>query len=410
MKKFPKKILLLSPIPPCSNYSGGLVLKHLARFLPQGSLVCVAVMNKYLKPQIPGDLQWIPTKYIVKPHESWPDFGFRIGHAISFLGETYIQTLILKRIANEINDFGRKRKVDCLWSVLDGTTTIRLAVQVAKKLRVPMLTEIWDPPEWYNKINNLDPINTYTLFKNFGTARRLSKKLAAASIPMAKRYHQKYGVNAIPFFPWLDRQSVFEPATKIHSRKEFIIGVAGQIYSIAGWNALVEALRQVDWLIGDKEIKIRVLGNWIHLQTSYKMSIEYLGYRTQQETVELMNDCDLLYCPYWFERHLTQVARLSFPSKLTTYLASGRPVFYHGHSYASPGVFLKKNKAALLCHTLNCHEIIQLLKSIISDQKLYASLARNGHLAFKNHMTFDILHQKFAEFLEVPETDLLLVK
>lgn len=410
MKKFPKKILLLSPVPPCSNYSGGLVLEHLASFLPKDSLVCAAVMNKYLNPQIPDNLQWIPTKYIIKPNEAWPDLGFRIGHAISLMGEAYMQTIVVKRIAKEIVEFGRKHKIDCLWSVLDGTTTIRLTVQVAKQLKVPLVTEIWDPPEWYNKINNLDPINTYKLFKDFGTALRLSRKLAAASIPMAKKYHQKYKVDAIPFLPSLDIKSTPPPASRPHPRKEFIIGVAGQLYSVAGWNALVESLRQLDWRIGEKQIRIRVLGNWINLQTSYKMAVEYLGYRSQQEALELMNDCDLLYCPYWFERHLNQVARLSFPSKLTTYLASGRPVFFHGHSYASPAIFLRKNNAALFCHSLNCQEIIQLLKSIISEEKLYAVIAQNGHQAFKNYMTFDILHRKFAELLEVPENALLPVK
>ncbi|MCL5407123.1 MAG: glycosyl transferase [Patescibacteria group bacterium] len=411
MKKFPKKILLLSPVPPCSNYSGGLVLEHLARFLPKGSLVCFAVMNNLLKPDIPDTLKWIPVEYYNKPNEGWPAFGFRIGTTISLLGETYTRTIVLPKIIKKITTFAKKHQVDYLWSILDGQTTINLAVPVAKKLNVPMITEIWDPPEWYLKINNLDGISRSIVMRNFATALRLSQKLGAASRPMAKKYHEDYGVEAISFLPSLQKYLGFKPTKKPHPGKELIIAVAGQLYSQDEWNGLLGALHFLGWKIAGRKVKIRVLGNWFGIYQVYKdVNIEYLGWRSQEETVKIMNDSDILYCPYIFDRNYKKISELSFPSKLATYLAAGRPVFFHGPEYASPAHFLKEYQAGMLCHSLDKKKIGQMLTELAKNQKLYATFSANGHEAFRKYLTMDILHQKFAEFLAIEEKELLPVK
>lgn len=411
MKEFPKKILLLSPVPPCSNYSGGLVLEHLARFLPKGSLVCFAIMNKLLKPEIPDALKWIPIEYYDKPNEGWPAFGFRIGVTASLLGETYTRTILLRKITKKIITFAKKHKVDYIWSILDGQTTINLAASVAKKLDVPMVTEIWDPPEWYLKINNLDGISRSIVLKNFMAALHYSKKLGVASRPMAKKYNQDYRVDSIPFLPSLRTGLAFPPATKLHSGKELIIAVAGQIYSVDEWNSLIAALHLLRWQITGRKVKIRVLGNWFGMYQIYKdVNIEYLGWHSQEETVKIMNDSDILYCPYMFDKAYKKVSELSFPSKLTTYLASGRPVFFHGPKYASPAHFLREYQAGMLCCSLDKKEIGQMLVRLVKDQKLYANFSFNGHEAFKKYLTMDVLHQNFAEFLAVDKKELLPVK
>lgn len=408
-KKFSKKILLLSPVPPCSNYSGGLVLEHLAHFLPKGSLVCFAVMNKELHPSIPAELNWIPVQYYNKPNEGWPNFRWGIGPTISFLGETYIRTIVLKRIIRQIVAFAQKHKVNYLWSILDGQTTINLAVPVAKKLNVPLVTEIWDPPEWYLKVNNLDKISRAIVLKNFTSALRLSRKVGAASRKMAKKYADDYGVKAIPFLPSIEEHLTCQPAKSLHASKKLIIAVAGQLYSKNEWNSLIEALHLANWQIANRQVKVRLLGNWIAMDEVYKkVNIEYLGWCSQEETVKIMHDSDILYCPYMFDPEYKKVAQLSFPSKLATYLASGRPVFFHGPKYSSPGIFLKEYNAGMLCETLESKKILQMLTQLVKDQKLYASLCINGHQTFQQYLTRQVLRKNFAKFLDLEEEELRL--
>src|SRR5580698_8037954 len=69
------KILLLTDIPPCQNFTAGLVLAQLCRFLPRGSLACFTILNPRLKPAYCPGLEWIPLAIVSKPNEFgqyWP--------------------------------------------------------------------------------------------------------------------------------------------------------------------------------------------------------------------------------------------------------------------------------------------------------------------------------------------------
>lgn len=386
-------------------------MEHLANFLPKGSLVCFSLLHKDLSPQIPDNLKWIPIKYHEKPNEGWPNLPFMVGPLLSFLGEAYFKYFVLRKIVKEVVDFGKKHKVNCLWVVLEGQTTVRLALKVAKKLNVPMVSEVWDPPEWANRNNHLDKLNRTIILKQFGQVLHHSEFLGTASWAMADQYGRDYKVKAISFLPSLETQDAYPASSRIKKRKELVIAVAGQLYSNDEWRAFLEALHQINWQIAGMKVKMRLLGNWFGLDKVYqKMNIEYLGWCSQKETVKLMNEADILYCPYYFDEQYKKVAQLSFPSKLATYLAAGRPVFFHGPTYASPGIFLRENRAAMLCHSLESKKIIECLTKMVVDKKLYSSLAKNGHQAFLEYLTRNVLRQKFAQFLDIPETDLLPVK
>lgn len=403
MNKFPKKILLLSPVPPCSNYSGGLVLEQLCRFLPKGSLVCFALMDPKLEPQIAQDLQWIPIEYASKPADGWPKLPYQIGILLSLFGEAYYTTIVTRVLIDKIVQFGKKHRIDMIWITLQGQTSIRLAEPVAKALNVPLLSEVWDPPEWWLKENNIDAFWTKMILKKFGQTLKFSKSCAVASWKMAKQYRDDYAANTVAFLPSLPANWAYPPAHHIRSRSEIIIGVAGQLYSASEWDSFLAALDELHWQIDKRKIKIRLLGNHVALSSYKQMNVEYLGYQSQKDTLKLMNESDLLYCPYYFDPAYDKVSKLSFPSKLTTYLASGRPVFFHGPSESSPGVFLKENQAAYDCPTLEPKKIAQHLLKIVRDRKIYSRLAQNGRRAFDRYLTFESLHRNFAEFLDVDE-------
>ena len=67
-------ILLFSDIPPCSNYSAGIVLMQECEFLlEQGHQVnCFAVVDAVVKPEIPDRLKKsMKFKRVAKPQEDW---------------------------------------------------------------------------------------------------------------------------------------------------------------------------------------------------------------------------------------------------------------------------------------------------------------------------------------------------
>jgi len=402
------KILLMTDIPPCKNYTAGLVLDQLCRFLPKGSIACFAIVNPHIvDARLSDDLEWIPVKYYEKPRESWSVFHRKLAFAnkfVSLIMETYHEIFTADKITSEVVRFGHAFGADLLWCVLQGQTEIRLALPVAERLGIPLYTQVWDPLYFWMDTHIADRISRIRVLNKFEKTLRNCNGFFAASWAMAEQYHNDYGVRAVPFLPSLDASLAISPAKKIHNGSDLIIGAAGKIYPVEVWNALFKALDSINWKIGNRNVKIRILARDANLIANGKRHFEFLGWRSQGETVKLLSEADALYCPYWFDSYYETVTQLSFPGKLTTYLAAGRPVLFHGPAYASPAKFLKANNAGFACHSLDPSQIIGVLSQITSDKDSYAKVAENGRAVFDKYLTTESLRKNFAEFLEVDES------
>jgi glycosyltransferase involved in cell wall biosynthesis len=401
------KILLLTDMPPCKNITAGLVLDQLCRFLPHGSLACFAVVEPNLHVKLSPDLDWIPIEYYERPRERWVLRPRRLGKLVSLIAENTYSQLQNRKIVSKAVEFGRKFNADAVWCILEGQTMIRLAVPVSKALGIPLLTEVWDPPFWWLRANGVDPITRSLVLREFDNALRKSSVCATASWAMAEQYKNDYGTRSVPVIPSLDASLALPPADCVHPGTDLIIGMAGQIYATEEWNALIKALDSVNWEICGRSVRIRLMGRYANLLADGKMNIEFLGWTTQKETIRLMSESDLLYCPYWFNSQFETVARLSFPSKLTTYLAAGRPVLFHGPEYASPARFLSKYDAGLLCHSLESKVLVNSLTELVANADRYNKLSHNGMHAFEELLTLSSMRKSFAEFLQLDEDSLL---
>jgi glycosyltransferase involved in cell wall biosynthesis len=399
------KILLLSDIPPCKDFPAGIVLDQLCRFLPRGSIACFVVLYRALKARISPGLEWIPIQYTKRPFEAALSRlrARRLNQALH-LALYYYNTISIRRIASEIVRYGRAFGADTLWCNLEGQSLIRLALPVARALSVPLLTQVFDPPTWELRIHLAHKITQTRLLDEFAAAIRGSRTCATASWPMAQRYAEDYGTRTVTFLPSLDPRLALPPAKEIHSGDQLTIGLAGQVYATKEWEALVTALDAVDWRIGHRDVHIRLLGRHRPpLSDARPGRIQFLGWHTQPDSIRLLSEADILYCPYWFDKVFETEARLSFPSKLTTYFAAGRPVLFHGPPYASAAVFLKDNEAGFTCHSNESAQIVDALTTLATNGSLYARLTHNGRTTFDNYLTLATLRRSFTTFLQVEE-------
>ncbi|WP_335222365.1 hypothetical protein [Nostoc sp.] len=342
-----------------------------------------------------------------KPRENWHILPNLLGEISSVVMQTYSAKFTVRQITQKVVNFGREFGADVIWCILEGQTMINLAIPVSSALRLPLLTQVWDPPTWWMRANQVDKFSKSLVLKEFEKVLGMSDGCAAASWAMAEHYCSVYGVRTIPVVPSLDSKLALSPVETMHPGKNFVIGMAGQIYATDEWQALLNALDSINWQIGGRDIKLQLMSYEIKLSTMKRMQVEFFGWRSQQETITLMSQADVLYCPYWFDPAFEMEARLSFPSKMTTYLAAGRPIFFHGPDYASPANFLKHNDAGICCHSLETQEIVKTLSLLATDTQLCTQLSQNGQLAFNKNLTLESMHKNFAEFLQVQENWLL---
>lgn len=393
------KVLLLTDVPPCTNFTAGIFLEQLLSFIPVENVACFSVINPAIDPIYPPSLVNMAFKKVSKPREDWGASLAKLGSYRSLIMETMAGWCDIPRLVDAVDQFARNEKVDAVWCVLQGQTMIRLARPVARRLKLPLLTSIWDPPGWWMRANKVHPAISRQILSEFGSAIGGSVSTGTASWAMAKEYEEIYGAKATPFLPSLPPDLALSPADIPSSENHLTIGMAGQIYAQDEWNALIKALNQIDWKIDGRDVRIRLLGRWAGLGANSKMFVEFLGWHSQEETIQLLSEADVLYCPYWFDPLFQEESRLSFPSKLTTYLAAGRPVLFHGPEYASPAAFLAERNAGECCYSLDAEAIITSLTKLAQDHAYYRQTARNGSQAFMECLTTPVLRSNFMEFL-----------
>jgi glycosyltransferase involved in cell wall biosynthesis len=349
---------------------------------------------------IADELDFIPSEQVCKLRErpwiSKKGFLQSISYVVM---DTYNYTIGMNKIINKAVNFGKLHKIDAVWCILQGQTIFRVAIPVSNKLKVPLMTQVWDSPKWWLKDNHVDSFSTKKILKIFDETIKYSVSCATASWNMSNEYEKKYGVPTIPITASIDKRLACAPGCYNVNVSKFVIGMAGQIYANQEWESLIQALDKCDWVINGKEIIIRYFGYSFNISGHKKARIEYMGYRSQDEVIRFLSGADILYCPYFFDKSLEEVARTSFPSKLVTYLASGRPIFYHGPKYGSPAIFIEKYKVGAACYSLDPEDINFCLSRLLENRDVYELMSRNSIEVFNSYFTDDILKQNTFKFI-----------
>ena len=394
------KILLVTDIPPCKNFTAGLVLDRLVSFLPKQEIAICAVINSTLQPEIPIELNEVPKLILVKPKESgFSNLAFGLHRPLNIVNEVLRGIKVRFFILPKIVAFARAQKIEAIWIVLQGQTMVRIANPLANKLSLPLFTQIWDPLGWWLRENFVTGLMRRYFLSLYAKAIKSSRCCATASSAMSELYKSEYQVRTQAVIAGLPEQYSQGSKFKSTSNDRFIIGMAGQFYSTEEWNGLIAALDASNWIISGKEIWVRVLGPGFQSFTQSPKNIEYLGWRSQVETVKSLRNCDLLYIPYWFSDKFKEEAKNSFPSKLVTYLCAGKAVFCHAPIYASPSIYLSENEAGYLCHSLDPEEIVRKISEVIEDPDRYKKISENGSICFKRDFTLESMKKSFDEFL-----------
>jgi glycosyltransferase involved in cell wall biosynthesis len=397
------KVLLISDIPPCNNFTAGIVLSAMVRFLPRGTVCCFVVVNPMVPLRMSPEFGGVPVEFHRKPLENWAwlpksaPFD-RLASLVARAGETSISERRLKSLIGKAIAFGRKQQVDRVWAVLQGQTTIRMALAVAEGLNVPLHCQVWDPFSWWARANRLDRDTTQKTQQLFDRTIERSAAVATASHPMANNFRDRFGTRAIPIISSYPRAMARTAAAAPLAGASITIGMAGQFYAADEWLRLLAAVQAVNWSVGGRRVNIIVMGPG-RPPAMPAGHVTFLGWKSQTEAVRLLNCCDFLYCPYPFDPAMEQVARLSFPSKLVLYLAAGRPVIFHGPAYSAPAHYIAHRGCGILATGLRAEGILREIERMTENRQLYSAMASKAQQAFLKDFTLESMARSFNEFI-----------
>lgn len=399
-----KKIVLITDVPPCSHYTAGIILKQYLKFLDPKQVAVFSVIDPSIRDvTLDADLRNLEFASTHKPtEEAVRLFNGPIGGAISHAIEVYREKTSMPAIIERAVSFAQEVRADAIWCVMQGQTLIRLAHQVANRLDLPLYTNVWDSPGWWFRERGIGRMTRKAIMGDFAKSLQRSSVVGCASPAMADDYQRSYGVKTATLLPCLSERYVRKPDPKLSTPDQFVITMAGQLYATEEWQALLRLLDTRNWQIAGRKVVVQLLNRGLILYGPGPMHFRYLGWRSQEETQNVLAESDVSFCPYWFDPVYETECRLSFPGKLTAFLAAGRPVFFLGPEYASPGRFLERYQAGANCNELNLNEIEKTLTRLIEDSEYYRTLVKNGFRAFNECLNENYLRRTVHQLLELP--------
>ena len=398
-----RKVLLVTRLSPAEPGVGTIFLRGLLEMYPPDR-IAVATWSQVPDSKWPDTLQSVARRWVpAVPEYGFPHGGRLVRRYTRWLHSRYAARRYLRRTIAEIVRFGREQGVEALWVPLSSPTEINLAAKAARQLKVPLLTLVWDPPAHYLSLFwGLEGRSLRDVMRKFGAALRASERCAVASDAMKAHYEERYGVSCVTMIHGFPRDRWIRASSDQPSNSRFILGYAGSIYAKEEWNALLGALASVNWTISGREVTIRVLSSVLATETSHPLRIEYLGWRSQEDTLRILSEVDACYIPYWFDPKYRDAVRYCFPNKIPTYLAAGRPLFFHGPEESTPAQLLAKYAVGIACHSLESAAIIGALRRLVEEPEIYRRAAEAIPRALEEQLSAELFRSHFSDFVDVP--------
>ena len=280
------------------------------------------------------------------------------GEIISAVSMRAMRPAFLRNCELRVQEFLRSTSPDYLVCVLDCPAAVQVAARLARSTPVPMLSIVWDDVEVFSRHAAFDRWTSRQIKDDFAFVLKSSRQVAVICENMQSAYADRYGISSLVLRHGLPRSRIGEHASNGSARQDrWWIGFAGSVTAPDCLRSLIEALDALDWKFQGREIGVRLLGARYLVDSRKSQCLEFLGWRSVRETVRFLAACDLLFLPQSFQPELRILSELSFPTKLSTYVAANRPIFLHAPTYASLSTFWQQHELGPVCASLDCRQV-----------------------------------------------------
>jgi hypothetical protein len=278
-----------------------------------------------------------------------------------------------RRTAAKLSDFLSSEDHEPVWVVADSTAVIDCVYYAFRRKAFPFRLQIWDDVRHLASLKHLDAVSANRVFQRFRYLLTRAVDVAVIGEQMAAEYLSLGAKNCRVIRHGMDID-ISVPALRSAS-DPFRIGFCGSMYAATAWRAFQQALYLKDWRLGEREVQVSIASPMIQLDAGTPADVRFYGWQSPESTARIMAECDLLYMPQGFDPEQRYITGLSFPTKLSTYVLTGRAVFIHSPEYGSLTSFCKTHDFGCLCNVLEPKRIADILESLASDTAELARLA-----------------------------------
>lgn len=400
------KLLLLTGTAPGRVHVGRMMMRDLCLMYPPNDLVCFYTDRLGL-PESETDPELAP--YMMTWHPCPPENGFHtLGAAVNLwtrpLIEWYIERTAVPRLVNRIVRLGREQGCTKVLALLDSPTMMRIAKPVANELGAELLLMVHDPPSYVCTVHHkLSGAPLQRLKTLAGEAISCASRCGVISAAMGERFEECYGAKCVVMVS-ASRRAVEVGERRCGLNNPIQIGFAGSLYAEDSWRCLVEALESHRWVIRGHGVVLNVLGANLppHVAQSHR-EVNVLGWHDYEETVRLLSAMDVAFLPYSFSSQFREFTQLSFPNKLSTYLAAHLPVLYNGPVPSAAAGFISRFGVGCVCAEPDPGAVFDALEELLFSDGQYDRMRSACARAYERELSPGVLRSNVAALLGVAE-------
>lgn len=390
---YPKSLVLVNGDPKHSGV-GEIFLRDLIRFVPPGRMVRFSTV-----PLGSADYEgaWCNQDCVLRRSAA---SAFPL---LSSLREWRFDITRKWRLFEEIQQIITSERIELIWCIANSPSIISLTDLVRSRINLPIVTTVWDTPEYFALNQWLDPATSAVVSRRFTKLIRGSKRVAVTGEGMRVIFRDRYGVDGISCLHGISEELRVSGRMAVRAAEDFVIAFAGSLYAKREWNALLHSIDSVDGKIAGRAVKIRFIGRFPRTFAHCAPFVECVGTLTPDETISALSTADVAYLPYWFSRRRSYIVKTAFPSKLSSYLTAGLPVLYHGPMDSSPTRFFAEHPVGLTCHSLSPIEITRVLEQFAIDSEVYRRAAVTRRRVLTSVLSQEAMHAGFASLLGISQ-------
>ena len=272
----------------------------------------------------------------------------------------------LEKCVSDVEFLIAEKQIDLVWIVSNSFHTIEIGASIVDRVNVPTVTHIWDTPEYLCKALRLDFYFRNKLMKSFDKLMKGAKRAVTVSKSMSSIYTEKYSIDSLPIVFCPPKEALRKVKDSQGDENLIKVVFAGSLYAYKEWSSFLDAV-EFNNKNNKRKIEVLCIGN-VSRWTKKRNWVKYEALKPIEEAATAVNVADVAYLPYWMSKKHSHTVKTAFPGKMSFYVASGTPVFFHGPQESTPTDFLKEYGVGISCSSRNKVEILERISILFSSE------------------------------------------
>jgi hypothetical protein len=214
-----------------------------------------------------------------------------------------------------------------------------------------VIVQYWDPFTWWAREHNLTNLTRKRTLECYRIIDNRADKILVPSEGMADAIdsgmkadvlaNRKINTLFIPVHDLPSEQDIPKDILIKMSQYDVKIVFAGSLYALFEFGLLIKALDSIAWKDKDKKIGLFAIGSTLIPEEFERSHVHKIPRVSESRADSILMAADLLFLPY--PLNSADIAKQSFPSKLSTYVGIEQPLLVIASANSSLVEFLKSH-------------------------------------------------------------------